>query len=123
MSLGILAATGCVKPPTDDEIRSNDTVVGRMLAEALAFLRCGGVLSWRDWASMDALERDLFGEAARMVAAERASLTGIASQSMSSAVSIGAEADGGETAKALAMEAALQSVVASARGDKPGGPS
>jgi hypothetical protein len=116
MSLGVFLSSGALAVPTADEVKANDRAMGAMIVEARAFLASGGVLSWRDWREMDESERSAFVEAGRINAAERASMTGVASQSLAGALQVAAEADGGEAIRAVGLEAALQSVVASAQG-------
>ena len=119
MSLGVFLSSGALAVPTADEIQANDRAMAATIIEAGSFLRAGGVLSWRDWREMDGSERSAFVEAGKMLAAERASLAGVASQSMAGALSVGSVADGGEAMQAIGLEAAIQSVVASAQGGGP----
>lgn len=119
MTLGLAISSGVVALPSVEAIQAEDRVVAAMILEARAFLGAGGVLSWRDWREMDDSERAAFVEAGKTLAAERAAQTGIASQSLAGAIQVGSEADGGEAAKHLGMEAALQTVVAAARGEGP----
>lgn len=115
MSLGVGLSCGVVALPSVDEVRGNDRVMAALIVEAGAFLRAGGALSWRDWREMDEPERAAFVEAGRMLTAERASMAGVASQSLAGALQVGSEADGGEAMRTMGLEAALQSVVASAQ--------
>ena len=108
--MNLLRATGILSTPTDAEMAGAPWE--RLVAEAVAFRRAGGVVSLRDWAELQSCEREALVEAYRVVESERAAAIGYATQGIDQAAAVAAPADGGEAGKDLAMGRALRAVVA-----------
>lgn len=111
--MNLLQATGMVRAPTADDIEG--AAWDRLVAEAIAFRRAGGVVSLGDWRDLEQCERDALVEAYRVVESERAAAIGMASWGPEAAAAVAAPADGGEAQKGMAMDRALKAVVSRAQ--------
>lgn len=112
--MNLLRATGILVPPTDADMAGAPWE--RLVAEAVAFRRGGGVVSLRDWAELQSCEREALVEAYRVVMSEQAAAIGYATLGVDAAAAVAAPADGGEAQKDLAMSRALRAVVDRAQG-------
>lgn len=111
--MNLLQATGMVRPPTSDDLEG--AAWERLVAEAVAFRRGGGVVSLADWRDLEQCEREALVEAYRVVESERAAAIGYATMGIDAAAAVAAPADGGEAQKGLAMDRALRAVVGRAQ--------
>lgn len=107
--MNLLRATGMLAAPSDTDLAG--VAWDRLVEEATAFRRAGGVVSLRDWAELERCERAALIEAYRVVESERAAAIGFASQGVDAAASVAAPADGGDAQKGIAMDRALASLV------------
>lgn len=114
----LLLAAGIVAIPTVEEVQASEVAWRRLVVEAVRFLRVGA-LTLSDWERMTTVEREALGDAAEIVASERAALTGLASQSTEAAMRVGARSDGG----ASLAEALVQRAAADIAARAPGEPS
>jgi len=111
--MNLLLATGMVQAPTAEDLEG--AAWDRLVAEAIAFRRAGGVVSLGDWHGLDRCERDALVEAYRVVESERAAAIGYATMGIDAAAAVAAPTDGGEAQKGLAMDRALRAVVGRAQ--------
>ena len=116
----LLRATGMLAAPPDAEVTGNPAAWGRLVEEAIAFRRAGGILTLADWAGLSGAEKGALVEAYRVVESERAAAIGIATLGLDAAAAVAAPSDGGQAEGDLAMERALAAVVRAAqRGSVP----